>query len=173
MPTISPVIPSAHGAFFSPNTLSSVSAMTSTPPDTCKMAPNIEPRPISIAIVCRVVPTPSAKVSVIMLNGIPATRPMISADNIIAINGWILTLIIKNNNTAKPSAAPIISLSGEAVKTSISYPPKSRCKADIRNPLSLLANERSRFANPHRLVLYTLEAGDCLFCVQISACKYN
>ena len=55
------------------------------------------------------------------------------------------------------------------------------CKADIRNPLSLLAHERSRFANcqwelltptdisiplTHRLVLYTLEAGDCLFCVQ-------
>ena len=56
------------------------------------------------------------------------------------------------------------------------------CKADIRNLLSLLAHERSRFANcqwelltptdisiplTHRLVLYTLEAGDCLFCVQI------
>ena len=55
------------------------------------------------------------------------------------------------------------------------------CKADIRNPLSLLAHERSRFANcqwelltpadisislTHRLVLYTFEAGDCLFCVQ-------
>ena len=54
-------------------------------------------------------------------------------------------------------------------------------KADIRNPLSLLAHERSRFANcqwelkaptdisiplTHRLVPYTLEAGDCLFCVQ-------
>ena len=54
-------------------------------------------------------------------------------------------------------------------------------KADIRNPLSLLAHERSRFANCkcelltpadisipliHSLVLYTLEAGDCLFCVQ-------
>ena len=56
-------------------------------------------------------------------------------------------------------------------------------KADIRNPLSLLAHERSRFATcqwelltptdisiplTHRLVLYTLEAGDCLFCVQTS-----
>ena len=55
-------------------------------------------------------------------------------------------------------------------------------KADIRNPLSLLAHERSRFATcqwelltptdisippTHRLVLYTLEAGECLFCVQI------
>ena len=53
-------------------------------------------------------------------------------------------------------------------------------KADIRNPLSLLAHERSRFATcqwelltptdisiplTHRLVLHTLEAGDCLFCV--------
>ena len=58
---------------------------------------------------------------------------------------------------------------------------KACSKADIRNPLSLLAHERSRFANcqwelltptdisiplTHRLVLYTLEAGDCLFCVQ-------
>ena len=58
----------------------------------------------------------------------------------------------------------------------------SICKADIRNPLSLLAHERSRFATcqwelltptdisiplTHRLVLYTLEAGDCLFCIQI------
>ena len=56
------------------------------------------------------------------------------------------------------------------------------CKADIRNPLSLLAHERSRFATcqwelltpidisiplTHRLVLHTLEAGDCLFCVQM------
>ena len=55
------------------------------------------------------------------------------------------------------------------------------CKADIRNPLSLLAHERSRFATcqwelltptdisiplTHRLVLYALEAGECLFCVQ-------
>ena len=55
-------------------------------------------------------------------------------------------------------------------------------KADIRNPLSLLAHERSRFATcqwelltptdisiplTHRLVLHTLEAGDCLFCLQI------
>ena len=54
-------------------------------------------------------------------------------------------------------------------------------KADIRNPLSLLAHERSRFANcqwalkaptdisiplTHLLVLCTIEAGDCLFCVQ-------
>ena len=56
------------------------------------------------------------------------------------------------------------------------------CKADIRNPLSLLAHERSRFATcqwelltptdisiplTHRLVLYAPEAGECLFCVQI------
>ena len=56
-----------------------------------------------------------------------------------------------------------------------------RCKADIRNPLSLLAHERSRFATcqwelltptdisiplTHRLVLYALEARECLFCVQ-------
>ena len=57
----------------------------------------------------------------------------------------------------------------------------SSSKADIRNPLSLLAHERSRFATcqwelltptdisiplTHRLVLYALEAGECLFCVQ-------
>ena len=57
----------------------------------------------------------------------------------------------------------------------------SLSKADIRNPLSLLAHERSRFATcqwelltptdisippTHRLVLYALEAGECLFCVQ-------
>ena len=55
-------------------------------------------------------------------------------------------------------------------------------KADIRNPLSLLAHERSRFATcqwelltltdisipfSHRLVLCALDAGECLFCVQI------
>ena len=54
-------------------------------------------------------------------------------------------------------------------------------KADIRNPLSLLAHERSRFATcqwelltptdisiplTHRLALYALEAGEGLFCVQ-------
>ena len=56
------------------------------------------------------------------------------------------------------------------------------CKADIRNPLSLLAHEHSRFATcqwelltptdisippTHRLVLYAPEAGECLFCIQI------
>ena len=56
-------------------------------------------------------------------------------------------------------------------------------KADIRNPLSLLAHERSRFATcqwelltptdisiplTHRLVLYAFEAGECLFCVHIT-----
>ena len=61
------------------------------------------------------------------------------------------------------------------------------CKSDIRNPLSLLAHERSRFATcqwelltptdisiplTHRLVLYALEAGECLFCVQITM-RYN
>ena len=64
---------------------------------------------------------------------------------------------------------------------------QKECKADIRNPLSLLAHERSRFATcqwelltptdisiplTHRLVLYALEAGECLFCVQISS-VYN
>ena len=59
------------------------------------------------------------------------------------------------------------------------------CKADIRNPLSLFAHERSRFATcqwelltptdisiplTHRLVLYALEAGECLFCVHF-ICK--
>ena len=54
------------------------------------------------------------------------------------------------------------------------------CKADIRNPLSLLAHEHSRFATRqwkllistdirhppiHCLVLYTLDVGECLFCV--------
>ena len=62
------------------------------------------------------------------------------------------------------------------------------CKADIRNPLSLLAHERSRFATCQwelltptdisipltpRLVLYTLEAGECLFCVQIFLTNQN
>ena len=46
---------------------------------------------------------------------------------------------------------------------SFSYTPQSLCKADIRNPLSQLAHERSR------LVLYTLEASECLFYVQIAA----
>ena len=60
------------------------------------------------------------------------------------------------------------------------------CKADIRNPLSLLAHERSRFATcqwelltptdisiplTHRLVLYALEVGECLFCVQTINCS--
>ena len=61
-------------------------------------------------------------------------------------------------------------------------------KADIRNPLSLLAHERSRFATcqwelltptdisipfTHRLVLYALEAGECLFCVQMLLNNYR
>ena len=83
----------------------------------------MEPRPISIAIVCSVVPTPSASVSVIISNGIPTTRPMISADDMIAIKGCTLTLMIKNNNTANPRSAPITSLSGEATKSLIIIPP--------------------------------------------------
>ena len=58
-------------------------------------------------------------------------------------------------------------------------------KSDIRNPLLLLAHERSRFATcqwelltptdisiplTHRLVLYALEVGECLFCVQTISC---
>ena len=68
------------------------------------------------------------------------------------------------------------------VAVDISYIDKES-KVDIRNPPSLLAHERSRFATcqwelltptdisiplTHRLVLYALEAGECLFCVQIS-----
>ena len=84
----------------------------------------MEPSPISIAMVCSVVPTPSASVSVIILNGIPATSAMINADDIIAMNGCIFTLIIKNNNTANPRRAPMISRSGEAVKSLIVLPPE-------------------------------------------------
>ena len=62
------------------------------------------------------------------------------------------------------------------------------CKADIRNPLSLLAHERSRFATCQRelltptdisilltprLVFYALEAGECLFCVQLILSEYD
>jgi len=97
--------------------------MTSTPPDTCRIAPNMEPRPISMAMVCRVLPTPSARVSVIMEKGIPDTRPMISAEDMIAMNGWILSLMIKKSNTAKPNSAPIINLSGEATNSVIFIPP--------------------------------------------------
>ena len=97
--------------------------MTSTPPDTCRIAPNIEPRPISMAMVCRVLPTPSARVSVIMEKGIPDTRPMINAEDMIAMNGWIFSLMIKKSNTAKPNSAPIINLSGEATNSVIFIPP--------------------------------------------------
>ena len=66
------------------------------------------------------------------------------------------------------------------VAVDISYIDKES-KVDIRNPPSLLAHERSRFATcqwelltptdisiplTYRLVLYALEAGECLFCVQ-------
>ena len=64
----------------------------------------------------------------------------------------------------------------------------SQSKADIRNPLSLLAHERSRFATcqwelltptdisiplTHRLVLYALEARKCLFCVHVSLAFFS
>ena len=73
------------------------------------------------------------------------------------------------------------------VAVDISYIDKES-KADIRNPPSLLAHERSRFATcqwelltptdisiplTHRLVLYALEAGECLFCVQTSYSLYQ
>ena len=63
----------------------------------------------------------------------------------------------------------------------ITFVTQNSSKADIRNLLSLLAHERSRFATcqwelltptdisipfTHRLVLYALEAGECLFYVQ-------
>jgi len=61
------------------------------------------------------------------------------------------------------------------------------CKADIRNPLSLLAHERSRFATcqwelltptdisiplTHRLVLYALEAGNAYSAFNFSLIHY-
>ena len=89
------------------------------------MAPNIDPNPISMAIVWSVFPTPSAKVFVIIENGMPDTKPIINAEDMIAINGCILNLMIKNNKIANPNNAPMISLSGEASKLYMLLPPVS------------------------------------------------
>ena len=66
--------------------------------------------------------------------------------------------------------------------------PRNTSKADIRNPLSLLAHERSRFATcqwelltppdisiplTHRLVLYALEAGGMLILRSFSRHREN
>ena len=53
-----PVMPSAHGARFSPNLLIIVSATRSAPPEISRIAPNIEPKPTSKSMPLSVSPMP-------------------------------------------------------------------------------------------------------------------
>lgn len=55
----SPVIPSAHAAFLSPNLLTIVTASVCAPPDVSRIAPNMLPKPTNRAIPFNVLPIPS------------------------------------------------------------------------------------------------------------------
>ena len=75
----SPVNPSAHAAFSSPNLFTIVTASVCAPPDASSIAPNIEPRPTSNAIPFNVLLIPSFTAETISENGIPATIPIVIA----------------------------------------------------------------------------------------------
>ena len=119
IPTTSPVIPNAQAAFLSPNLLTNVLAIVSAPPEHSNIAPNIEPRPISNAMLDKVFPTPFSIVKTISLSGIPDKTPIVIALNTIAITGCNLPLIINSKSKIIPMAAAIISLSGDATNPSI------------------------------------------------------
>lgn len=54
-----PVIPRAQAAFWSPNRFTMVTARVWAPPETSRIAPNMDPRPTSRAIPFNVFPIPS------------------------------------------------------------------------------------------------------------------
>ena len=80
-----PVIPSAQAAFSSPNFFTIVTAMVCAPPDTSKIAPNMDPIPTSRAIPFNVFPIPSFTAEIMSCVGIPARSPIQIAPIRIAI----------------------------------------------------------------------------------------
>ena len=117
VPTTSPVIPRAIPAFFSPNLFTRVCATHCAPPDTSRIPPNKDPRPISSTIPCKVSPAPFCTVFTRVGTGIPAPSPITSAEISSDNTGWILSLMISSNNRIIPTAAAINSLVGSAANT--------------------------------------------------------
>ncbi len=100
-----PVIPSAHAAFSSPNFFTIVTAIDCAPPDTSKIAPNMDPKPTSRAIPFNVFPIPSLTAAMISCVGIPARSPMLIAPMRIAIIACTLNLMIRTSRITRPISA--------------------------------------------------------------------
>ena len=100
-----PVIPSAHAAFSSPNFFTIVTAIVCAPPETSRIAPNMDPKPTSRAIPFNVFPIPSLTAAIISFVGIPARSPMLIAPMRIAIIACTLNLMIRTSRITRPISA--------------------------------------------------------------------
>ena len=80
--TIKPAIAMAAGALSTPNFFNKKDAMTLAPPECSNMAPNIAPKPTTVATNPKVLAIPSLIVFIIAKESNPAIRPT----TILAIN---------------------------------------------------------------------------------------
>ena len=99
----------AEGAFFNPNLETIKLAMVFAPPELSNIAPNIAPKPTTVATNPKVPPIPFLTVSIISLALRPATKPTVILPMSKAIKALILSLRIKNKRMAIPSITARIS----------------------------------------------------------------
>lgn len=119
MATTRPVIPSAHAAFSSPNLRTMVTASVCAPPDSSRMAPNMEPRPTRRAMPFKVLPIPSLTEPMMSDRGIPAIRPMPTAPIRMEIMAWTLNLMIRMSKRIRPATAANTSRAASGVATAV------------------------------------------------------
>ena len=119
MATTRPVMPSAHAAFSSPNFRTMVTASVCAPPDSSRMAPNMEPRPTRRAMPFKVLPMPSLTEPMMSDRGIPAIRPMPTAPIRMEIIAWTLNLMIRMSNRIRPATAAKTSRAASGVATAV------------------------------------------------------
>ena len=119
MATTRPVMPSAHAAFSSPNFRTMVTAKVCAPPDSSRMAPNMEPRPTRRAMPFKVLPMPSFTEPMMSDRGIPAIRPMPTAPIRMEIMAWILNLMMRTSNRIRPATAAKTSRAASGVATAV------------------------------------------------------
>ena len=117
--TTRPVMPSAHAAFSSPNFRTMVTAKVCAPPDSSRMAPNMEPRPTRRAMPFKVLPMPSFTEPMMSDRGIPAIRPMPTAPIRIEIMAWTLNLMMRMSNRIRPATAAKTSRAASGVATAV------------------------------------------------------
>ena len=112
-----PVMPSAQAAFSSPNLRTIVTASVCAPPETSRIAPNIEPKPTSSAMPFSVLPMPSLTEATISVRGIPAISPIEMAPTRIEIMACTLHLIMRTSRMIRPMTAARTSRVGSSVAT--------------------------------------------------------